>query len=61
MSGISLVQAANDNGLGRPVFVSIPEPDEMQMSVLADIFAGLLVHDLVADNDNAPVRSRRGR
>nr|WP_313518801.1 hypothetical protein [Brevundimonas diminuta] len=61
MSGISLVQAANDNGLDRPVLVNIPEPDDMQMSVLADIFAGLLVQNPVADNDNAPVQSRRGR
>jgi hypothetical protein len=61
MSGISLVQAANDNSLGRTVLVSIPEPDEMQLSVLADIFAGLLVQHPVADNDNAPVRRRRDR
>ncbi len=61
MSGISLVRADNDNGLGRTVLVSIPEPDEMQLSVLADIFAGLLAHHPVADNDNASLRRRRDR
>ena len=53
------VDVANDNALGRPVVVSIPRPDGVQMSILADIFAGLLIEHPVAANDNATARRRR--
>lgn len=61
MSRSLSLEAANDNALGRPVVVSIPRPDGVQLSILADIFAGLLVDHPVAANDNAPARRRQDR
>lgn len=55
------LQIANDNALGRTVVVNISRPDGAQLSILADIFAGLLVENPVAANDNAPARRRRDR
>jgi hypothetical protein len=55
------LEVANDNALGRTVVVAIPRPGEAQLSLLADIFAGLLIDHPVADNDNAPARRRRDR
>ena len=56
-----LLKAANDNSLGRTVVVNIPELDDTQMSVLADIFAGLLSESPAAANDNQPTPLKRDR
>lgn len=55
-----VVKAANDNELGRTVVVHMSEPTDDQISLLAEIFCGVLDGNLLAANDNEAAQTQRG-
>ncbi len=58
MPGFS-IHAANDNDLGRDVFVHMPEPANMHLAVLTDIFGSILDAEPIAANDNGMAKTQQ--